>query len=60
MPEPTKQPGSPKDPDLDLQRQDIGGTDKSPKPTRAPANDEPNQPGMGEDEDKDRPPGGKR
>jgi hypothetical protein len=35
-------------------------SDKPAKEAPSPANVEPNQPGMGEDEDKDRPPGGKR
>lgn len=45
----TKQPGSPKDRDRDLQRKDV----EAPRSGSDPKPNEPRQPGMGEDENKD-------
>jgi len=45
-----QQPGSPKDDDRDLQRQDVADKDKHQHVKTPDKSDE--QPGMGEDEDK--------
>lgn len=49
----TKQPGTPKDDERDLQRQDIGGDADRRSKVKTPSKSGEHPPGMGEDEDKD-------
>jgi hypothetical protein len=51
----TKQPGSPKDDERDIQRRDVGGDgdDEGRSKVKTPSESGGHPPGMGEDEDKD-------